>query len=364
MADLKTIISITQEEMKRQTPTQQVVQVALEVLKPREADVLNRRFGLRDGQIETLQHIGAEFAITRERVRQIESQGLQKFHEQLNKKPLADILKLAVTLVREHGGLMAADVLSEGFLPESQQTEPGQRSLTFLLSQAPGLLTRAEDKHFRAAYAISKAHLEALSTIRPILAGLFKQAGQPQSAAILHDGVERDQGSEGVRYLLKEVFIESVLEVGKEFVATADGSWGLASWPEVNPRTIRDKTLYILRRVGTPLHFSDITKRIEQAKFDQKNVTVQAVHNELINGDEFVLIGRGIYALADWGYIPGTVADVIRSVLKKAKTPLDREEIVKEVLKQRHVSRNTILINLQEKSKFVRVSGHSYKLTG
>ena len=103
------------------------------------------------------------------------------------------------------------------------------------------------------------------------------------------------------------------------------------------------------------MHFSDIAKTIKGSTFKRKDVTTQAIHNELIKDKRFVLIGRGIYALKEWGYLEGTVADVIRKILSDAKGPMERSQIVEEVLKQRHVSENTILINLQEKSKFKRV---------
>jgi hypothetical protein len=40
------------------------------------------------------------------------------------------------------------------------------------------------------------------------------------------------------------------------------------------------------------------------------------VHNELIRNKDFVLVGRGIYALKEWGYEPGTVSHVIEAILK------------------------------------------------
>ena len=45
------------------------------------------------------------------------------------------------------------------------------------------------------------------------------------------------------------------------------------------------------------MHFSDISKAIKDSDFKRKNVTTQAIHNELIKDSRFILIGRGIYAL-------------------------------------------------------------------
>ena len=111
------------------------------------------------------------------------------------------------------------------------------------------------------------------------------------------------------------------------------------------------------------MHFSDIATHIKDSDFKRKDVTTQAIHNELIKDKRFVLIGRGIYALKEWGYDKGTVADIITAVLKDAKQPLHRDEIVKRVLKSRFVKETTILLNLQSKPQFKRVAKATYDLS-
>ena len=110
------------------------------------------------------------------------------------------------------------------------------------------------------------------------------------------------------------------------------------------------------------MHFSEISDSIKDSSFKRKNVTTQAIHNELIKDSRFVLIGRGIYALDSWGFSRGTVADIIAEVLKKSPEPLHRDEIVKRVLKSRQVKETTILLNLQSKSQFKRVAKATYTL--
>ena len=82
-----------------------------------------------------------------------------------------------------------------------------------------------------------------------------------------------------------------------------------------------------------------------------------------LTDDRFVLVGRGIYALSQWGYEPGTVENIIEEVLHNAKGPLTTDEIVTEVLKNRHVKKNTIIINLQIKPQFVKVGKKLYSLS-
>jgi len=75
-----------------------------------------------------------------------------------------------------------------------------------------------------------------------------------------------------------------------------------------------------------------------------------------------VLIGRGIYALRDWGYKPGRVVDVIKEILKKATRPLTQEEIIKRVKEQRFAQENTIILNLHNKKYFKKLPDKRYTL--
>ena len=155
--------------------------------------------------------------------------------------------------------------------------------------------------------------------------------------------------------------IEALADISKN-VANLHGRWGLVRWPMVNPKNIRDKIYVILHDNKKPMHFSEIADAIKKSDFKRKDVTTQAIHNELIKDSRFVLIGRGIYALKEWGYKRGTVADVIAEVLGKEGGPLHRDEIVRRVLKSRQVKETTILLNLQGKPQFKRVAKATYTL--
>jgi hypothetical protein len=155
-------------------------------------------------------------------------------------------------------------------------------------------------------------------------------------------------------------FVISCLKTDKR-ARKVEGKWGLMEWRHVNPRSIRDKAIIVLEKSKKPLHFVEIANRIAETGFDKKMVTVQAVHNELIRYDQFVLVGRGLYALASWGYEPGTVADVIEKLLRK-NGPMPKKKIVESVLKQRKVKIGTISLNLQKNPHFIRVGRAVYAL--
>jgi DNA-directed RNA polymerase delta subunit len=137
---------------------------------------------------------------------------------------------------------------------------------------------------------------------------------------------------------------------------------GLVSWPQIHPKGVRDKAYLVIKKAGNPQHFSQIAKLINQAKFDTKKVNVQTVHNELIKDKRFVLVGRGMYALAEWGYKAGTVKDVLTDILRTHGKPLPRADLVTKVKDVRLVKENTILLNLQDSSTFVRDGNGHYVL--
>ena len=66
------------------------LQEVLHTLTPREEKVIRLRFGLEDGQAHTLEEVGKEFNVTRERIRQIEAKALRKIRHPGRSKKLRD----------------------------------------------------------------------------------------------------------------------------------------------------------------------------------------------------------------------------------------------------------------------------------
>jgi RNA polymerase primary sigma factor len=68
------------------------IRSALGVLSDREREVLEMRFGLKDGQDHTLEEVGRYFGVTRERIRQIEAKALRKLRHPTRSRQLRDYL--------------------------------------------------------------------------------------------------------------------------------------------------------------------------------------------------------------------------------------------------------------------------------
>ena len=74
----------------------------LATLTPREEKVLRLRFGIEDGRTRTLEEVGKEFNVTRERIRQIEAKALRKLRHPSRSKKLRDFFELRLLLRRKN----------------------------------------------------------------------------------------------------------------------------------------------------------------------------------------------------------------------------------------------------------------------
>lgn len=319
--------------------------------REREREIISRRFGLFDRK-ETLEQIGELLGITRERVRQLEKAILirLKIAAEEGRLELESVERYLVEQLHEMGRAARLSDLTERIIPGG--TERDRSHVAFVAELAPKLSVLGENDHYHHGIALSEHHDEKQLKKRvDEVVKTVKEHGQTLTAHELHGKLSYEHPDH----------VRALASLSKGLASLKD-VWGLTKWPTVNPKNIRDKIYVILQENTKPMHFSDIAKAIKDSDFKRKDVTTQAIHNELIKDKRFVLIGRGVYALGEWGYKKGTVADIITEVLKKANEPLHRDEIVKRVLKDRHVKETTILLNLQSKPEFKRVAKATYAL--
>lgn len=318
----------------------------------REREIITRRFGLYDRK-ETLEQIGELLGITRERVRQLEKAILirLKIAAEDGKIPqIAAVEKAFIRELSEMGRLATIQDLTDKF--DSKADNLKRARVAFIAELAPQLTVVNENDNYRLAAGIAQYGDEKkLRSEIDEIVKTIKKHGEPLTIEQLHEKLNYEHPS----------IVRALASVSKHLSHLKD-LWGLNKWPTVNPKNIRDKIYVILAENGKPLHFSEIADAIKESNFSRKNVTTQAIHNELIKDKRFVLIGRGIYALDSWGYSKGTVADTIADILRKSPEPLHRDEIVKRVLKNRQVKETTILLNLQSKPQFKRVAKATYAL--
>jgi len=339
-----------------------ITQNILKSLPDRTKAVISRRFSLnKSGKPETLEAIGKSYNITRERVRQIENDGMKRAKKILESTEVKDEFKKIKTYFEKKidscGGVREEKKLLEEIASIEQKD-----NILFLLSLSDSLVREKEDDNFHAFWALNKDLVLGAKKVSNDFVKSLKERGVPETLNNLYSEYKKNGGKVSF-----EAF-SCYLEISKDIFKTLDGGKvGLKSWPEVNPRTVKDKIKLILKEKEKPLHFKEIAEMI----FDlnetliagkNKRLHPQTVHNELIRNTDFVLVGRGYYALKDWGYNPGQVKDVIYQVLQASNNSLNKEEIVSSVLKQRMVKESTILLNLQNKNFFLKDGEGKYKV--
>jgi len=333
--------------------TQQIVTDVLSTIdREREREIISRRFGLFDRK-ETLEQIGDMLGITRERVRQLEKSVVAKLKassEQGSVPHIFDFETKVVEYLEANGQVARVSELTKKLSDTNDRNE--QARVAFLSQLCPKLVFIGEDDNYYASVGVLSANDEkALKQKVAKLIEAIKKIAEPKPIADIAKTANVGSSVEA-----------AALASTSKQLATLNGRWGLVKWPMVNPKNIRDKIYVILKENGKHMHFNEIAEAIKESDFKRKDVTTQAIHNELIKDKRFVLIGRGIYALKEWGYEKGTVADIITEVLREAGEPLHRDEIVKRVLKSRFVKETTILLNLQGKPQFKRVAKATYAL--
>ena len=331
-----------------------IVKESLSALKDNERIVLTSRFGI-DSERKTLSAIGKGLDLSRERIRQIEKDALKKIAVSIIEKN-NDQIERIVEHFEASGGISSHNMIAEKFLDKAYAQEKNEfNSLHLIFVLMPQLMKIEKTRELEEGWIMAKLSKDDVVAIINEWVQHLAKAKKPETLDVLLNNNPQHRKYE-------MTFLSELPTISKKLVKTEAGLIGLSTWPEVNPRNVRDKIYFVLKKSGKPMHFEEIAAQIKEEKFEKKNIVKATVHNELIADDRFVLVGRGIYALREWGYLPGTVSSIIKEILKDKPEGLSVEEIVKSVMKQRIVRKNTILINLQTKPEFSKVSKNIYQL--
>lgn len=333
-----------------------VVKRLLVALPARAKDIIESRYGLGDrAERMTLEAIGKTYKITRERVRQIENYafGVIRKSDVYKKEKAAfdELEKLIDTL----GGV----VHEEDFLKYISDEEGIQNHVHFLLVLGDPFKKRKEDADFHHRWYVSD------ETIGKVEASLKKLYENLSDEDLVPEGEMLSLFLDSVKDCSEKYKNEEIakrwLSLSKRVGRNPLGEWGSSKSSNVKAKGMRDYAYLAIRRHGSPMHFTEVAKAIQ--KLFDRTAHVATCHNELIKDPRFVLVGRGLYALKEWGYSTGVVKEVIKDILKQSG-PLTKDEIVEKVLKERYVKENTIVVNLQNQSLFKRSKDGKYSLIG
>lgn len=332
----------------------------LSSLWEKEQNVISRRIWL-SWEKETLQSIWSSFSpnITRERVRQIEDSWIKKMWRIIKATDLTVIQDKANEIINLHSWLITKDKLINTIIRELNLKNDINSSVLEIIIQADYNIVKSKPKLWvRTYFSIPNIGKKEVDAIHNEIVKILKRKGDVMDKETLYNIVKESLWN-NIK-LINIVLIDNVVDIFEDIVKWEETLIWLSSWKILNPKTLKDKAFYVLKKDKVPMHFVDISNKITEYLWDK--VKINTIHNELIRNNEFILIGRGIYALKEWGFTPGTIINVISDILSKNKDPMTTEEIIKEVLKVRNVKRTTIYMNLQNKKIIERVWRNFYQL--
>lgn len=355
---LNRIIEIESKKKLREFDVESEVSYILsnsKIGKDRNINIIKERNGLSGEKPKTLGEIGKELNITRERVRQIEKAVLKRIQTFVAKDGHAqNIISIIEHKISANGGAVNFNDLYEIFLDSDLRSPKKRHMLIFITSLSKNLFQIPETQTIKTGFILNTINTNLIEKTINVAIDTLEEEKKPVEEKVFLKNIKKHD------LPIKEKLIVALISLSKKIIRTEKGHLGLAYWREINPKSIRDKTYYVLKKYQKQLHFTEISKNIEELG-DQKKVTKQAVHNELIRDERFVLIGRGIYALSEWGYEEGVVEEVIEKVLIDAGKPLHKDVIIEEVLRRRIVKKTTVLLNLQ-KGRFERIARGTYTI--
>lgn len=326
----------------------------LGAIPERSRIIISKRFGIdkdKDTEKMTLEAIGEMYDITRERVRQIEANSLAAIRKSAAYKEEAKVFAELATYVKSIGGLVAEHDL----LDHLSKDPSTQNHYHFLLILGDQFKKEKESEDFHHRWHVdSDLSKKIHDALKKLYSNLSDEALIPETEIIK---AFMDNLKDVSEELKNEEIAKRWLRIAKHIDKNPLGEWGKSRSTNVRVKGIRDYAYLAMRKHGSPVHFKEIAKLIQ--KVFGKRAHEATTHNELIKDDRFVLVGRGLYALAEWGYVSGVVRDVIKKVLAK-HGPMTREDIFNKVMKERYVKENTILVNLQNNKYFKKDSDGKY----
>jgi len=352
---LDQVITSKHQEKLADFDPHQTLHNILAALSEREQEIIKLRHGLSGYGKKTLEDIGKQYNVTRERIRQIENTSLKKINKSFNQTLLKEIEDIANATLAEHGGMMDEENMIIELLSISGDNEKNRSAISFILNQL--LKNRfyfvKETKHYNNYWKTPEASVDIFEMTVENIRNLIATHGEPINIELLFKKVASADFYASNDDLTEKV-IFNFINITKKIKSNPYDEWGLAEWPNITPRRMNDKIYLVLKKNGKPMHFTEIADTINKMSFDHRQAYPATIHNELILDDKYVLVGRGIYALKEWGYKPGVVSDVIVDILKTADRPLSKKEIVSQVLNKRLIKETTITLALMNKEVFAR----------
>lgn len=343
---IKTLLKFLSKDKLKKELTQ-----LMSYLTPKELEVIRKRFGVSGEEPATLAAVGDKMSLTRERIRQIQVQAIKKLQRAVKSSDILLLNEHLSDYLEQAGGIVTEDELFtyvNSLFPEDLESI---RNEILLIAEFDKDIKHEHNKvDFKPHYRSINIKFSQIKETSYLAVKALKSEKNIVSKQEIVEFIQ-SKYSESYTFATEQTIISS-LKLDRRLRDHGE-SFSLLAWRHVNPRTLFDKIVYVLNETNKPMHFRDIAEAMVGKSLRKKNSSIQAIHNELIGNSMFVLIGRGTYALKDWGYKEGTVSQVIESILAE-EGPMSLNSLTEKVLQRRKVKEVTIQVNLNSKKEIFR----------
>lgn len=288
-----------QDLWPRPTMDMFVVWLHSTTLDQRDLCIFTQRMGLLSGRRKTLEDIGRQFDITRERVRQIARRFLRSLSHPIRRRQLATFRSYLRTLFVKHDGIMTVrEIRRDAHIASCLEGFSLEASIELILHCAGGFRALAYDyESGRASSDISYVawHLpeigpESITLTREYALSIVDNDPFRHSFEELVTMVSTESGTPAATTRASLRTFELIEEGGDGLLVRTGRSKHLS---------VPNMALIVLRESGIPLHFREITERVNN-RFPDRSLSPNHVLNSL-DSPIFRWVDRGTYGLAEWG---------------------------------------------------------------
>lgn len=328
--------------------------------------VLKMRFGLGGYRPMTLEEVGKEFGVTRERIRQIEAKSLRRLVPSSTgyRKLLRDSLSKWMI---SRGGAVGEQEADEYFLSDGGFDKYDGSSVLDLFSEINIVSNTRRKGIVIYSSVLTEMKLERILT----------KAEQILSQSKESLSIKAIKAKMGLRnklfveympdlWVSSQLFLEKLFELmptiaevyedkAKAYTMHSNRKYFPQYWSDVIYRVIKDE--------DGPLHFTEITERVNDLKMFNRSLDVRRTMGVLLDDKRFAHTGiKGTYGLTEWGIRKEMLPDLIKECMNDAGFPLHFDQIFNFVSKYKYTKKTNVYACLNSNRHFYRLSNGLYWL--
>ena len=298
----------------------------------RNQEIISSRFNFPN-RLPTLELIGSQFGLTRERVRQILKRGNTLLRVKAHRDLLAEFWQKVVELISGGGGIIGISDLTWSLQKEYNWPDaPNPLALKELLEVGKA------DKKFTVSGEVITVPCPCLTCKTPMdqFLGLDFESNYSYHLLVVADKLVQ-QCREQCQLIPIKKFHKAFIE---RLVSDFNGTYRIHDdlifpqerWLAKHGERLEDIIVQVLENHGQPMHFTEIAAAIRKKNLKHQEISAHNVHAAMMRFDSIEIVQRGTYGLKAWdvgGY--RSVSTAIDELLKANDLPMRRSEIIKRL---------------------------------